>query len=162
MSAEGAAPTTNEERQDRPSPFLSGRRTRTQEKGPVVTDRLEQTRAPAAAPFRLNLEQQRNRARDLQRGLIRGDADALLRFRWHHPNPQAISDPDAHAIVHKLSEAQLIIARELGVPSWPKLKAHILAMQQSRDRIENGAPAPDRDARTLHIRCGADIKSTLT
>ena len=60
-----------------------------------------------------------------------------------------------------LSEAQLVIARELRLPSWPKLKAHIEAMQRARDRIAGGAAAPDGDANTLHIRCGSDLMIPL-
>ncbi|WP_232365984.1 DUF1835 domain-containing protein [Methylocystis silviterrae] len=61
----------------------------------------------------------------------------------------------------QLSEAQLVVARELGLPSWPKLKAHIEAMDRSWRRIVRGDAAPDRDMATLHIRCGEDIASTL-
>jgi hypothetical protein len=113
------------------------------------------------SPFRLNLEQQRKRAKELHHALRAGDADALLRFRRHHPKGQDISETRGSDLTHGLSEAQLVIARELGLPSWPRLKAHILAMQQARDAITDGAPAPDRDARTLHIRCGSDIQSAL-
>ena len=54
-----------------------------------------------------------------------------------------------------------MIARELRLPSWPKLKAHIQAMQQARDRIAVGAAVPDGDASTLHIRCGSDLVTPL-
>jgi hypothetical protein len=114
-----------------------------------------------ASAFRLNLEQQRKRAKDLHHALLAGDADALLRFRRHHPKGQDISDAKDVNFIRGLSEAQLVVARELGLPSWPRLKAHILAMQQARDAIASGAPAPDRDARTRHIRCGSDIQDAL-
>ncbi len=61
----------------------------------------------------------------------------------------------------KLADAQLVIAREIGLPSWPKLKAHILGMRSMRRHIERDAGAPDADRPTLHIRCGSDIKSRL-
>lgn len=168
MSAEGAAPTTTEKRTINPyRPFLSGRRTQTLGKGPTVTDHSEQTRAPGApssrpaSPFRLNLEQQRKRAKDLQDALRKGSSDALLRFHRHHPKAERLSDAEANEALRSLNEAQLVIARELGLPSWPKLKAHILAMQRARHAIAHGDPAPDGDIETLHIRCGSDIKSTL-
>jgi hypothetical protein len=105
----------------------------------------------AASPFRLNLEQQRKRAKELLKGLRAGEADALRRFQRHHPRG---ANPDQAA---RLSEAQLVIARELGLPSWPRLKAHIAAMDGSWARIRQGEPAPDREMPTLHIRCGSDI-----
>jgi hypothetical protein len=108
-------------------------------------------------PFRLNLEQQRKRAKELLKGLRAGEADAGRRFRLFHPKAAAL-DPTQLA---KLSEAQLVIARELGLPSWPKLKAHIEAMERARERIARGEPPPDRDTATLHIRCGSDIGPVL-
>jgi Domain of unknown function (DUF1835) len=103
--------------------------------------------------FRLNLEQQRKRAKELHRAFLAGDDAAVRRFGAHHP---------ALAGTVKLSDAQLVIARELGLPSWPKLKAHIGASREMRDRIVRGGAAPDRDMTTLHIRCGSDIKSRLS
>jgi Domain of unknown function (DUF1835) len=109
------------------------------------------------SPFRLNLEQQRKRAKELLRGLRAGEADALRQFHQFHPKAAAL-DPTQLA---KLSEAQLVIARELSLPSWPKLKAHIEAMDRARERIARGEPGPDREMPTLHIRCGSDIAPTL-
>ena len=110
--------------------------------------------APASNPFRLDLEQQRKRAKDLQRGLRAAEPGAIARFRTHHPNV-------AEGHESRLSEAQLVIARELRLPSWPRLKTHIEAMKQTRARIEAGAAVPDGDARTLHIRCGSDLMIPL-
>jgi hypothetical protein len=124
-----------------------------------VTDLADQARphaAPHPSPFRLNLEQQRRRARELQRGLRAGDPDAVRRFVRHHPKGQ----PPPGDLT-RLAEAQLVIARELGLPSWPRLKAHILAMQQARTAIAV-MPAPDGDMTTLHLRCGSDIQSVLS
>ncbi|HWL67898.1 MAG TPA: hypothetical protein VNS22_05880, partial [Geminicoccus sp.] len=85
----------------------------------------------AASPFRLNLEQQRKRAKELLKGLRTGDAGAWHRFRIHHPrwpDHEQAAPPDAAL---RLSEAQLVIARELGLPTWPRLKAHIAAMDRT-------------------------------
>jgi hypothetical protein len=99
--------------------------------------------------FRLNLEQQRKRAKDLLKAALAGDAAALARFK---------SPP-------KLAEAQHSIARELRFESWAHLKRHIAAMTCAREAVEasskSGAPAVDADVRTLHVRCGSDIKLTL-
>ncbi len=110
----------------------------------------------AASPFRLNLEQQRKRAKELLAGIRARDADALKRYDDYHPQPLR---SDVHGA--RLSDAQLVIARELGLPSWPKLTAHVAAMDRNWDRIVRNDVAPDRDMTTLHIRCGHDISTTL-
>jgi hypothetical protein len=132
-----------------------------------VTDRTQRARTHAvppsrsASPFRLNLEQQRKRAKELLQGLRTGEADARSRFRRHHPHGPGISDARVVDRLTRLSEAQLVIARELGLPSWARLKAHIAAMQQARDRISSSTDAADDDCPTLHIRCGSDLGPAL-
>ena len=83
---------------------------------------------------RLNLEQQRKRAKEL-----------LPHLKTQDPNAT-------------LSVAQWTIAKQLGFSSWPKLKAHI-------DAIDFAARHPDfaasDEARTTHWRCGNDIAHTL-
>lgn len=83
---------------------------------------------------RLNLEQQRKRAKEL-----------LPRLKTQDP----------HAT---LSQAQWTIAKQLGFSSWPRLKAHI-------DAIDFAAQHPDfaasDEARTTHWRCGNDIAHSL-
>ncbi len=114
-----------------------------------MTDRAER----ANVPFRLNLEQQRKRAKDLHRAMSAVNQAALARFAVHHPKDV----PTAHS----LADAQLVVARELGLPSWPRLKAHVAAMERERAAITRRAGAPDGEMRTLHIRCGSDIGTTL-
>lgn len=109
----------------------------------------------SASPFRLNLEQQRKRAKELLRDLRAGRPEALRRLLRQHPNPPP---PGA---APRLSDTQLVLARELGLPSWPRLTAHVAAMAASRQRIAAGGPAPDRDRTTLHLRCGHDIRPAL-
>ena len=110
------------------------------------------TAPPVISPFRLNLERQRKRAKELLRAVRAGDADALSRFREHERNT---ADAARGA---RLSDAQRVIARELRLPSWPRLKAHARAMQQARERIASGVDVPDRGVSTLHIRCGSDLE----
>ena len=67
-------------------------------------------------PPRPNLEFERKEAKALLRRLRAGDSDALARARARHP---AI---DASATAHiRLADAQLVIAREYGFMSWPRL-----------------------------------------
>jgi hypothetical protein len=122
---------------------------------------LTATVSRSASPFRLNLEQQSKRAKELLKGMRAGDAEAVARFRLHHPRASGLRETVPPETLARLSEAQLVVARELGLPSWPKLKAHIEAMDRSWRRIVRGDAAPDRDMATLHIRCGEDIALTL-
>lgn len=89
---------------------------------------------PLNTDGRLNLEQQRKRAKEL-----------LPRLKAQDPNAT-------------LSQAQWEIAKQLGFSSWPKLKAHV-------DAIDFAARHPDfaasDEARTTHWRCGNDIAHSL-
>ena len=84
---------------------------------------------------RINLEQQRKRAKE-----------RLKQLRQHPPFDQTLAD------------AQWQIAKELGFSSWPKLVAHVEA-------IDFAARHPDFAAsdepRTTHWRCGNDIAHSL-
>ncbi|MBL4982302.1 DUF1835 domain-containing protein [Pseudomonas fluorescens] len=83
---------------------------------------------------RLNLEQQRKRAKELLSQLKSLDPSATL------------------------SQAQWQVAKQLGFASWPKLKAHV-------DALDFAARHPGFDAsdesRTTHWRCGNDIAHSL-
>jgi hypothetical protein len=103
----------------------------------------------AQPAFRINLEQQRNRAREFLRALQAGDAAALARFHLWQPATRRPS----------LTAAQHVIARELGVPSWPRLKAHVARMEAAKAAMDGAAV--DAECRTLHIRCGSDIADRL-
>ncbi|MBW4686482.1 MAG: DUF1835 domain-containing protein [Komarekiella atlantica HA4396-MV6] len=109
---------------------------------------------------RLSLEQQKKRAKDL---LFEYRADqelALKRFQQYHP--KAFQIRDFAAFQPQLSDAQLVIARENGLPSWVKLKEHIQRITQASEDISRGVmTAFDADLKTLHLRCGSDIQNKL-
>ena len=65
-------------------------------------------------PVRPNLEQLRHQAKDLLRAIRRGEAEALAELEKHHP--QRLRDASA-----KLADAQFVLARSYGLPSWPRL-----------------------------------------
>ena len=67
-------------------------------------------------PARPNLEFERKAAKALLRQLRAGDRDAVARARARHPTLNA-SAPDTV----RLADAQLVIAREYGFASWPRL-----------------------------------------
>ena len=79
-----------------------------------------------------NLEQQRKQARELFDAAHCGDPDALRRFRDNHPRLGMLQDEGSSASELSLHHAQLVIAREYGFTSWPKLKAHIEATRGAR------------------------------
>jgi ankyrin repeat protein len=70
----------------------------------------------ASLPAAPSLEQLRKQAKDLARAHRADDQAAVARVRAHHPHP---TQP------LKLSDAQLVIAREYGFPSWPRLQAYV-------------------------------------
>ncbi|MBO6560317.1 MAG: DUF1835 domain-containing protein [Nisaea sp.] len=102
---------------------------------------------------RLNLEQQRKCAKELLELVRDGDPQACGRVNTHHPNAN-IDD-------FKLAEAQLVIARENGFLSWPRMKAHIERLRFDQLRIEAGKPDLPDTPETTHIRCGEDIRHSL-
>lgn len=104
---------------------------------------------------RLNLEQQRKRAKELHRALLGEDETAARRLADHHPKGAQLPPSKA-----RLADAQLALARENGFASWPRLKSHIAALDETRAAMDRPHARPDTE-RTLHIRCGSDIAGTL-
>jgi len=70
----------------------------------------------ASLPPAPSLEQLRKQAKDLLRAVRSGDPDALARVAASGPRP---GEP------LRLSGAQLVVAREHGFPSWPRLGAYV-------------------------------------
>lgn len=98
---------------------------------------------------RLNLEQQRKRAKELLKAINAGDLNAINRVSQYLP---------ARSAALRLAEAKLVIAREAGFASWPKLKQHIESIDHANRRLLRHG---DADLKTLHIRCGSDIQHSL-
>jgi hypothetical protein len=95
------------------------------------------------AEFRLNVEQQDERASDLLRRARAGAAHALARF----------------SAAPTLGEARYLIAKELRFDSWAALERHVGDM--TRARAATSVEVPDGDLGTLHVRCGGDLKVPL-
>jgi hypothetical protein len=86
-----------------------------------------------ALSFHTNLEHVRKEARHLLHALRLHDATALRRYH-SHDTLNGTSAPN-------LAEAQYVIAREYGYPSWRKLQ----------DRLDPHRPFPNRQSRApLH------------
>jgi hypothetical protein len=107
------------------------------------------------AAFRLNLDQQRKRAKDLLRAARAGEAAARRRLA------DAFADPLPDAVTIKLADTQFAIARELGFRTWRDLRTHVTAQSAAGEAITRPGPAVDADMPTLHVRCGSDIKREL-
>jgi ankyrin repeat protein len=75
-------------------------------------------------PERPDLGQLRRRAKELRDAARRGDAAAVERLTRYHPS--------APGGTVRLAVAQLVIAQELGFPSWPRLAAAVEAGAASR------------------------------
>ena len=89
-----------------------------------------------ALPENPSLESDRKRAKSLLRDLRGGDAAALTRLRTHHPRFQQLGDEQRgdEAISPDellLADAQLVIAREYGLPSWTHLTQRIKQINAS-------------------------------
>jgi DNA-binding NtrC family response regulator len=72
-------------------------------------------------PPQSNLRQLKNQAKDLCKAYQAREIDALRRFRQSHPQHQDSSDAHLAEAGLTLQDAQLVIAREYGFDSWPKL-----------------------------------------
>jgi ankyrin repeat protein len=88
---------------------------------------------PAAAPLppRPDLEHLKNQAKFLLQGFRNGDPAALARF-------QSLGGRAATA--PKLADAQRLIARHYGFPSWPKLKARVTQLNAAVATPEDPIP----------------------
>jgi len=129
---------------------------------------MSELKSPRDTPFRINLEQQKKRAKELLKAFRCAEHSALSRFIQHHPKytnyKEHLSSSEAgHAQPGdaQLSDAQFVIAREFGLANWAQLKKHITSMTQASSAIKEKASPPDAALKTLHIRCGTDLQHTL-
>ena len=100
-------------------------------------------------PGNANLEQLKNGAKSFQRAVRAGDAGAAEVVREFHPR---LSDARAGSPAldgFTRADAQLVVARQFGFSSWPKLKAHLeLVARYARSPHEQpvGGPLTDEHA----------------
>ncbi|NQZ80155.1 MAG: DUF1835 domain-containing protein [Colwellia sp.] len=106
--------------------------------------------------FILNLNQQKNIAKKRLKAIRNGELSAMAKVQKFHTHSIQIN---ANNI--KLADVQYALARELGLPSWSKLKQHIEELDHHRQAISDHVAPLDSDATTLHVRCGHDIQSKL-
>ncbi|HEX4701068.1 MAG TPA: ankyrin repeat domain-containing protein [Pseudonocardiaceae bacterium] len=104
-------------------------------------------------PERPDLDQLRRQAKELKEAARAGQADALARVRGHFPATEPVT----------LAAAQLVIAREHGLPSWPALKAEVEARNASlTERVDMFLHASLRGPIRRAVRLLADDPGIAT
>ena len=94
-------------------------------------------------PYRPDFNQFKRQAKELLKAYRSGDANAVAEVQQHEQAP----DPAAFA----LHDAQRVLARSYGFPSWQKLKSYVQTIQPYWRPLE---PKSDDDAnRFLHLAC---------
>lgn len=107
--------------------------------------------------FSLRLDVLKRRAKQRLKALKHSDSQEWQQVRAHHPKAMALNTDNI-----RLADIQLVIARELGLPSWAQLKVHTDELDYHRQQIAHKVAPLDSDQRTLHVRCGHDIQHRLT
>lgn len=79
----------------------------------------------ASLPARPSLENLRNQAKSLYKSFHSGAPESAARILANHPE-------QIERAAFRLADAQLVVARELGFPSWPKLKAYVESIYGAR------------------------------
>lgn len=99
---------------------------------------------PSQLPPRPNLEHLRTQARDLLSAVRAGNAVAIERMQLA---------PPASRVRPQLAASLLVVAREYGFASWPKLKAHVESLAAAA-RLAEVAPAQTGSAyrEWAHVR----------
>ena len=104
-----------------------------------------------------SLENLKKQAKALQKAWSAHGAEALARIHAAHPRYGELSDPQLCAIKPRLTDCQLVLAREAGFASWPQLKVNIeSANQRLADQFVELAclsyDDPHYDHRSFHAR----------
>src|ERR1700692_2454119 len=108
-------------------------------------------------PANPSLENLKKQAKTLQKAWRGGAAEAIARIRPAHPQYGGLSGEQLGAIQPRLTDCQLVLAREAGFESWPQLKA---AVQAANRELPDGFVEtaclcyddPHYDHRSFHAR----------
>ncbi|WP_104036186.1 DUF1835 domain-containing protein [Vibrio jasicida] len=106
--------------------------------------------------FSINLNQQKSVAKKRLKAIRQNNEDTLKLVKQFHTQPEKLTPESV-----KLSDVQHALARELGLPSWSKLKAHVEKLEFHKRAIDNQEKPLDAELTTLHVRCGHDIQQQL-
>ena len=97
----------------------------------------------ARARARINLEQCRKQAKELVKGVKRGDERALRTVRANHPRFRAATQAEFLQQPFVLADAQLVIARMQHIESWPKLLEYVDALERRDPAVQRFEQAVD-------------------
>ena len=95
-------------------------------------------------PANPSLEHLKHQAKTLLSRASAGDEQARSWVREYHPDPPAEL---------KLADAQLVVARAYGFPSWPKLHAHVDVVARYSRSPHRATQAPDAADEFLRLAC---------
>ena len=99
-----------------------------------------------------SLEQLKKRAKDLLRAYRAGDPRARLRVQAQLPGLARATPPGDPGPEFRLSDALLVLAREYGFPSWPKLKAQVEALAPDAETGAASGEGPSASGTKLSAR----------
>ena len=107
-------------------------------------------------PERPHLDVPKREARELLDQCQKRDHDALERIRRRHPKFKDITDDAAIALGLKLSDAQLVVAREYGLSNWTTLKQRIGA-DSAANALHAAIRDDDREAVVAILRANPEM-----
>jgi ankyrin repeat protein len=108
-------------------------------------------------PENPSLENLKKQAKTLQKGWGAGAHEAIARVRAGHPRYSGLSEEEVRASKPRLTDCQLVLAREAGFESWPQMKVSIeAANRELPDEFVSIAclchDDPHYDHRSFHAR----------
>lgn len=108
-------------------------------------------------PANPSLENLKKQAKTLLKEWASGKPEALARIREVHPHYARPSDLQLRAVRPRLTDCQLVLAREAGYSSWPQLRIAVqTARQELPDRFVSLAclchDDPHYDHRMFHVQ----------
>jgi ankyrin repeat protein len=107
-------------------------------------------------PDEPHLDVPRREARELLDLCRNGEPEALDRILNRHPKFKRVTDAAAIAAALKLSDAQLVIAREYGFATWTALKQRIAA-RSAAGGLQVAIRAGDRNAVVAILRANPEM-----
>jgi hypothetical protein len=97
-------------------------------------------------PSRPDLDHLKHQAKDLFDACHAGTPEAFGRIRSFHPKFADATSGDFVPAKVSLADAQLVIAREYGFESWPKLKRHVESLApSSKEEVEHASGFADAE-----------------
>ncbi len=104
---------------------------------------------PRGLPGNANLEQLKKGSKSFQRAVRAGDAGAAMIVNEFHPRLQSAAPGSPELDGFTRADAQLVVARQFGFASWPRLKAHLELVERyarSPHAEPIGGPLDDEQA----------------